>query len=160
MTLDPLRRGLVSMSQKFAEELTENRKLRAELESLRQAQYVPGVWQCRTCNFVQVKSILAVNLGEILADRETHMDPCPNEGDVMFPVTWKEYYEQAAKAFESQVARAVAAELALRKVKLAALSGTNAQAQFGRIIRICIDAGVAEKLTELEQLLADGKGGA
>ncbi|MES2923707.1 MAG: hypothetical protein V4819_19285 [Verrucomicrobiota bacterium] len=50
---------------------------------------VPGYWMCRTCNFRLQKRIIGTQaVGD---DTRVHTEPCPNDGDVMFPVTWEEY---------------------------------------------------------------------
>lgn len=55
--------------------------------------YVPGMWQCPQCGFVQQNSILAPN--GVFANAAPELRPCPNDGRDMNPVTWKHYAEQA-----------------------------------------------------------------
>ena len=51
--------------------------------------YAPGQWECPKCKFYQVMNILAVNQGMVAADTKI-ADPCPNDGELMRRVTWKE----------------------------------------------------------------------
>lgn len=67
----------------------ENRLKSRPIIDLATADFVPGYWMCRTCNFRLQKRIIGAHaVGD---DTAVHMEPCPNDGDVMFPVTWKEY---------------------------------------------------------------------
>jgi len=58
---------------------------------------VPGVWHCRTCGLVQYRSVLNPETGACGANRETLQEPCPNDGDVMFPMTWREELERTER---------------------------------------------------------------
>lgn len=98
--------------------LAHCRKRDSEAAALSAEMYVPGLWHCRTCGFVQARSILSAATGEIHANPEIYTEPCPNDGDVMFPMTWKEQCGKADAAFETQLARALKAEEALAKVNL------------------------------------------
>lgn len=95
---------IVQRDEVIADLSRSNATLKAEAGKLRRDSFVPGLWRCKTCHFEQIRFILAVDCGEILANTEILMDPCPNDGDMMFPVTWKEQYELAAERYESQVA--------------------------------------------------------
>lgn len=61
--------------------------------SINKERFVPGIWMCRTCNFTMHKRIIGKK--DIASDTGIHVEPCPNDGDVMFPVSWKEYSEGA-----------------------------------------------------------------
>lgn len=63
--------------------------LREEVEKVKR---VPGMWKCRTCGFVQMKSTIHPN--GIFSDTKFHEEPCPNEGDVMFPVLWADLAQE------------------------------------------------------------------
>lgn len=60
----------------------------AEIAKLKAKVNVPGVWKCHTCNFVNHRNTIHPN--GIFADTKILEEPCPNDGDVMFPMTWEE----------------------------------------------------------------------
>lgn len=91
---------------------------------------VPGVMRCAKCEFQLVRQVLAVNLGEVFAgDRKT--EPCPNDCGPLWPVTWKQYAEQAMDAAESMADRAFAAEKEVKQLRgeLSALDAPNLRAK-------------------------------
>lgn len=51
-------------------------------------RYVPGMWKCKTCGFTQQNSVICPK--GVYANDKVNARPCPNDGDVMFPVTWQE----------------------------------------------------------------------
>lgn len=62
--------------------------------------YAVGMWKCRTCNFVWHRNVLSPT--GTCADPRVCTEPCPNDGDVMTPMTWKELSE-GNEAFTLQV---------------------------------------------------------
>ena len=80
------------------------------LEQLRKEHYAAGVWLCPKCSFTQFKNILYVGNATVAADPTILDMACPNDGELMRRVTWKERCEDIAKACEGQIKRAVAAE--------------------------------------------------
>jgi hypothetical protein len=55
--------------------------------------YVPGRLRCPTCNFQLTKATLFVQSGQIGASKAEvyqESEPCPNDGDPMVRVTWRE----------------------------------------------------------------------
>lgn len=53
------------------------------------SSHVPGLWMCPTCNYRLQKRIIGKHT--VSDDPGIHILPCPNDGAVMEPVTWKEY---------------------------------------------------------------------
>lgn len=91
---------------------------------------VPGVMRCAKCEFQLVRQVLAVNLGEVFAG-DSKTEPCPNDCGPLWPVTWKQYAEQAMDAAESMADRAFAAEKEVKQLRgeLSALSTPNLRAK-------------------------------
>ncbi|WP_043006101.1 hypothetical protein [Comamonas testosteroni] len=87
---------------------------------------VPGVMRCAKCEFQLVRQVLAVNLGEVFAG-DSKTEPCPNDCGPLWPVTWKQYAEQAMDAAESMADRAFAAEKEVKQLRgeLSALDASN-----------------------------------
>ena len=77
---------------------------------------VPGVMRCAKCEFQLVRQILAVNLGEVFAG-DSKTEPCPNGCGPLWPVTWKQYAEQAMDAAETMADRAFAAEKEVKQLR-------------------------------------------
>ncbi|WP_253279357.1 hypothetical protein [Comamonas testosteroni] len=91
---------------------------------------VPGVMRCAKCEFQLVRQVLAVNLGEVFAG-DSKTEPCPNDCGPLWPVTWKQYAEQAMDAAESMADRAFAAEKEVKQLRgeLSALDAPNLRAK-------------------------------
>ena len=91
---------------------------------------VPGVMRCAKCEFQLVRQVLAVNQGEVFAG-DSKTEPCPNGCGPLWPVTWKQYAEQAMDAAESMADRAFAAEKEVKQLRgeLSALSTPNLRAK-------------------------------
>lgn len=90
---------------------------RAEAAAVAADLYVPGLWRCPKCNFQQVLTILSPS--GVFANLKLHTEPCPNSkcnGARMLRVTWKQSNTDTARALETQLARAVAAEDLLRHI--------------------------------------------
>lgn len=62
--------------------------------------YAVGMWKCRTCNFVWHRNVITPN--GVHTNPMVITEPCPNDGDVMTPMTWKELAE-GNEAFTLQV---------------------------------------------------------
>lgn len=73
------------------------------------AKFVPGCWRCAKCNFELNKSVLYVKGGGIGPDLG-RPEPCPNDGEPMQRVSWKDDAMRVAKVCTGQVERAVKAE--------------------------------------------------
>lgn len=91
---------------------------------------VPGVMRCAKCEFQLVRQVLAVNLGEVFAG-DSKTEPCPNDCGPLWPVTWKQYAEQAMDAAESMADRAFAAEKEVKQLRgeLSALDAPSLRAK-------------------------------
>lgn len=62
----------------------------AELYAL---AYSPGSYQCPKCKFYLQKNSFNAQSGELgttYHDRQS--EPCPNDGEILLPVSWKELY--------------------------------------------------------------------
>lgn len=57
--------------------------------------HVPGHWECPQCGFQQIRSILSPQ--GIGTDTRPHLEPCPNDGQDMVPLTWKRACEHQEK---------------------------------------------------------------
>lgn len=57
--------------------------------------HVPGHWECPHCGFQQIKSILAP--GGVYTDTAPPLEPCPNDGRDMIPLTWQRACENQEK---------------------------------------------------------------
>lgn len=55
---------------------------------------MPGAWICDRCNFVLQKSILFAGDGSVAADTSPLNEVCPNDGQLMRPLTWREVNKQ------------------------------------------------------------------
>jgi hypothetical protein len=85
---------------------------RIQFQEQEAALYVPGLWACNKCKFTQINKVLYTRTGNVGANLAQETRCCPNCGDEwpLSRVTWEENTHHMAKAMESQVARAVAAE--------------------------------------------------
>lgn len=59
---------------------------------------MPGAWICDRCGFVLQKNIINGRSGTITANNEPFNEPCPNDGKLMRPLTWREANEGYDKA--------------------------------------------------------------
>lgn len=62
------------------------------------AQIMPGAWQCSKCRFVLQKNVLHTGDGKISADTSPLNEVCPNDGQLMRPLTWRDANEEFYKA--------------------------------------------------------------
>lgn len=72
--------------------------------------YVPGQWMCPKCGFMQGKSFIGANTGNVWANLEVHDEPCPNDGAKMERLTWEQHARDAVRTAMTQLDRALAAE--------------------------------------------------
>lgn len=68
--------------------------LERELEQLKAScekdVFIPGVWQCPKCNYRVVKSNLYVQSGTVGPDTSPFVEKCPNDGQFMKPVKYRD----------------------------------------------------------------------
>lgn len=88
--------------------LAECRTRGIELDHARTAG-PPGLWRCPRCNFVCVRSNLNALDGSITANYE-EPDPCPNDGEHLNRVTWREHADDMEARCAEQMERAAQAE--------------------------------------------------
>lgn len=100
-------------------------------QPLPRTDVVPGVVRCSFCNFQLQRMNLYVQSGNIGAGT-SQIEPCPNDGNPMLPVTWEEEARSCWKALEGLFDRAFAAEQALIALKTPtpALPGDNSRCKF------------------------------
>lgn len=60
------------------------------VEELRQLVYMPGDWVCDKCGFEQHNRTLHARDGQVSAPRLEEIQTCPNDGQPMRRMTWKE----------------------------------------------------------------------
>ena len=80
-------------------------------------QWIKGQWKCPKCSFVLSKAILCTGDGNVYANAEPFNEVCPNDSQLMKPLTYKESYKDLIAACESQVLRAVRAEEQITKLE-------------------------------------------
>lgn len=73
-------------------------RLRKENAELNKLVHAPGAWHCEKCGFVLQKSILHAQTGSVSANNEPFNEKCPNDGQLMKPLTWKKMSEDNFKA--------------------------------------------------------------
>jgi hypothetical protein len=73
-------------------------------------KHFAGCWYCEKCGFQLQKSVLYVQSGSIGADNSPFNEMCPNDGQLMKPMTLKKAYDDILKTCETQIKRAVEAE--------------------------------------------------
>lgn len=69
--------------------------------------HVPGQWACPLCGFRLSKNIMAMAKGKILADSSPLNSVCPNDGQLMHPLTWKSYAEELAAGTDTLIQRCI-----------------------------------------------------
>lgn len=68
-----------------------------------EAVYIPGVWTCRVCDFGLVSTVLYTQSGTFEPDIES-MPTCPNDGSLLYRVTYKERLKSYAEELEKRQA--------------------------------------------------------
>ena len=73
----------------------------------REAQLVPGDWECRKCKFVLTTQTLYINGGTIGVSESNRTEPelCPNGCGTLERVTWRRAYERLHEASLTHVAK-------------------------------------------------------
>lgn len=89
-----------------------------ELES---SEHLAGVWECPKCNFILQKSVLSVKDGNIYANKEPFVERCPNDGQMMNPVTLKKACKDLITTCEKQIKRAYDAEQNAERIRFVLL---------------------------------------
>jgi hypothetical protein len=56
---------------------------------------VPGEFKCPKCGFVIMKSVLYAESGNIARDTRDTLEPCPNDGEILRPVTFFDALNEA-----------------------------------------------------------------
>lgn len=64
---------------------------------------MPGAWRCPRCNFTLQLNVIYVN--GIAADTTIADRACPNDGELMLPLTWREANEEIYAAYVKEVQR-------------------------------------------------------
>jgi hypothetical protein len=65
--------------------------------SIENEPQMPGAWICDKCKFTLQKNFLHVRDGSISANIADHCEGCPNDGNAMRPLTWREVNEDLYK---------------------------------------------------------------
>lgn len=99
--------ALTALSEEIKKQLTLKDQRIAELEA---QWHVPGCWYCKKCGFVQFRNILHAQNGAISADTTVADMACPNDGELMHPVDWRDRAKDIASVCEQQIQRATDAE--------------------------------------------------
>lgn len=81
--------------------LLDAAQAKAKIDELTAAQFVPGMWECPKCNFTLTKNILAP--AGVFVDQKPHIEPCPNDGRDMVPLTWKKLADDLSKVTEQKL---------------------------------------------------------
>lgn len=70
-----------------------NEELERDAATLSQDVYLPGTWKCGKCGFEQNNRVLNVQTGNVTAPRLEEVQVCPNDGELMRRVKWREASE-------------------------------------------------------------------
>lgn len=87
--------------------------LHATAELQEANKHFAGCWYCEKCGFTLQKSVLYAQSGNIGADNSPFNEVCPNDGQLMKPLTLRKAYDDLVVTCETQIKRAVQAEEAL-----------------------------------------------
>lgn len=71
-------------------------RIREEYETLLN---IPGTYQCIICHFVLNKRVLSAKTGDIHISKTPIDEPCPNDGQPMVPISWKQEALELRKGF-------------------------------------------------------------
>ena len=97
--------GHPNTAEVFMLSAQEIEKLAGLVEELNALVYAPGDWKCDACGYVESKRILSALDGSVGASAEAAL-PCPNDGQFMRRLTWKEIAESATERAMKEVAGA------------------------------------------------------
>lgn len=78
---------------------------------------VPGVHKCHKCGFIQTTKILHPDTGRVGMDTTVADRACPNDGQLMIPLTWKEQAEGLERIAAEYLTRINAANIALSQLQ-------------------------------------------
>lgn len=81
--------------------LMDAAQAKAQIDALTAAQFVPGMWECPKCSFTLTKNILAA--AGVFVDQKPHIEPCPNDGRDMVPLTWKKLADDLSEVTEQKL---------------------------------------------------------
>lgn len=105
-----------------------------ELEvKLRLANQVPGTLFCPKCRFVVHRNILYAKSGNIGVDSSPTIEACPNDGELMRPMTWQEDQKMSFEAFKSQVDRCMKLETDQDELKTTLRHASVALTHYGEV---------------------------
>jgi len=62
-------------------------------ETIKDAE-MPGAWICDKCKYELHNKVILTNDGSIRANTSPINHPCPNDGQLMRPITWREMNER------------------------------------------------------------------
>lgn len=85
----------------------EREALRATIRRLETEVYVPGSWQCPKCNFGYTKTNYYTGSGTFQTNTDQPDIRCPNDGETLVPVTWKERCLDAKEGLKEAEAEVV-----------------------------------------------------
>ena len=120
------------------------------IEALERQVFVPGLWRCPKCDFHLVQSTLYAATGNV-RPRDDPGDKCPNCNVLLWRVSERQNGKQMADRCEEQMARAVAAEALIDKIKIRIFPPSNpfptdpelALAIYNRLVEILYGKPVA-----------------
>jgi len=75
--------------------------------------FVPGEWVCPRCSFRLHRRVMSASDGSVGVDTDPESEPCPNDGEQMQRLTWKQDAEEA-----NRVALALMKELRAARERL------------------------------------------
>lgn len=81
--------------------------------------HVPGLLKCPKCSFTLQRNLMDGTTGVVSVNTEPTIEECPNDQEILQPVTWKEHSEMLAVVGNGQVERAVKAEEEIDRLKAA-----------------------------------------
>lgn len=78
---------------------------------------MPGAWACDKCHFILQKNVLHASDGAVSADMSLLNVVCPNDGQLMRPLTWREANEELYERAVKEIARSRELEAQLSRAK-------------------------------------------
>lgn len=69
-------------------------------------EFLPGTYKCPMCDFVLSKNVISAVTGDVRVSNEAHVETCPNDGQLMVGITYKEAYHDLMSVFKEAVQRA------------------------------------------------------
>lgn len=108
----------------------ERDELRKQLDP-----HMPGAWTCPKCNFTLQKNVLSVTTGNIGADTSPLNEVCPNDGQLMKPLTWREANELFWENNQTLRSRVTELEKQVEALKAVAKAAKSLEDRLERIHR-------------------------